>query len=570
MMPRNWPPLLWSGLWLLVMVSALASRPLMPVDETRYLAVAWDMWREGNFLVPHLNGEPYSHKPPLLFWLIHLGWAAFGVNEWWPRLVAPLFGLGSLFLTARLARELWPEASAAARMAPLVLFGGLFWALFTTLTMFDMILAFCTLLSLIGMVRAWRASGPGDGPGGDQGGEWFGFGLMGLGIGLGVLAKGPAILVHILPVALLAPWWGRALPGGEDRRSGGWYLGLFGAVALGAAIGLAWAVPAGIAGGEAYREAIFWGQSAGRMVSSFAHRQPWWWYGAALPVLLLPWVLWPPIWGAAGRLPKALGRDGGVRFCIAWLIPALVIFSIISGKQFHYLLPELPAIALVLARLLFDGVAEKEGAARDQIPPGLFYVIAGIALFALPALPVPEAAPSWLDLVATGWGLAMAAAGVVVLFRRRWPLAGRLGALAVLSAVFVVVIHLAMKPPLAAAYDLKPLALKLAEWQRQGISLANFSKYHGQYQFLGRLEKPITQVGILDPDLRNFLADHADGRIVAYHNKLPTAAKPIAVYRFRTRLITVWEVATVIRHPGILERAPPARAGFGKKSPSRP
>jgi len=371
MMPRNWPPLLWSGLWLLVMVSALASRPLMPVDETRYLAVAWDMWREGNFLVPHLNGEPYNHKPPLLFWLIHLGWAAFGVNEWWPRLVAPLFGLGSLFLTARLARELWPEASAAAHMAPLVLFGGLFWALFTTLTMFDMILAFCTLLSLIGMVRAWRASGPG----GDQGGEWFGFGLMGLGIGLGVLAKGPAILVHILPVALLAPWWGRALPEGEDRRSGGWYLGLFGAVALGAAIGLAWAVPAGIAGGEAYREAIFWGQSAGRMVSSFAHRQPWWWYGAALPVLLLPWVLWPPIWGAAGRLPKALGRDGGVRFCIAWLIPALVIFSTISGKQFHYLLPELPAIALVLARLLFDGVAEKEGAARDQIPPGLFYVI---------------------------------------------------------------------------------------------------------------------------------------------------------------------------------------------------
>ena len=554
MTPRNWPPLLWSGLWLLVMAAALVSRPLMPVDETRYLAVAWDMWREGNFLVPHLNGEPYSHKPPLLFWLIHLGWAAFGVNEWWPRLVAPLFGLGSLFLTARLARELWPEAASPARMAPLVLFGGLFWALFTTLTMFDMILAFCTLLGLIGMVRAWR------------GGGWANFVLMGLGIGLGVLAKGPAILVHVLPVALLAPWWGqgspggfsRALPGGEDRRLGGWYLGLFGAVALGAAIGLAWAVPAGMAGGEAYREAIFWGQSADRMVSSFAHRQPWWWYGAALPVLLLPWVLWPPVWRAGGRLPMALGRDGGVRFCIAWLIPALVIFSAISGKQFHYLLPELPAIALVLARLLFDGAAEKQDAARDsgadQILPGLFYVFAGIGLFALPALPVPEAAPSWLDLMATGWGAAMAAAGMVILLRRRWPLAGRLGALAALSAVFVVVIHLAMKPPLAAAYDLKPLALKLAEWERQGISLANFSKYHGQYQFLGRLKKPITQVGILNPDLKNFLADHPDGRIVAYHNKLPTAAKPIAVYRFRTRLITVWEVATVIRHPGILER----------------
>ena len=148
----------------------------------------------------------------------------------------------------------------------------------------------------------------------------------------------------------------------------------------------------------------------------------------------------------------------------------------------------------------------------------------------------------------------MAAAGGVVLLIRGRAVAGRLGALAALGAVFVVVIHLAMTPPLAAAYDMKPLALKLAEWERQGIPLANFGKYHGQYQFLGRLKKPITQVGIVDPDFRNFLADHPGGRIIAYHNKLPTAAKPIAVYRFRTRLITVWEVATVIRHPGILER----------------
>ena len=83
------------------------------------------MWNSGNLLVPHLNGDPYSHKPPLLFWLINLGWAVFGVNEWWPRLVAPLFGLASLFLTAGLARRLWPgEAECAA--APLILVGGLF------------------------------------------------------------------------------------------------------------------------------------------------------------------------------------------------------------------------------------------------------------------------------------------------------------------------------------------------------------------------------------------------------------------------------------------------------------
>ncbi|VAW74626.1 Polymyxin resistance protein ArnT, undecaprenyl phosphate-alpha-L-Ara4N transferase; Melittin resistance protein PqaB, partial [hydrothermal vent metagenome] len=58
---------------LLVAVAALAAiqlwlRPLLPVDETRYLSVAWEMWSRGDFLVPYLNGEAYSHKPPLLFW----------------------------------------------------------------------------------------------------------------------------------------------------------------------------------------------------------------------------------------------------------------------------------------------------------------------------------------------------------------------------------------------------------------------------------------------------------------------------------------------------------------------
>ena len=69
--------------WGLAVLVALNFRPPLPVDETRYLAVAWDMWREGHYLVPHLNGDPYSHKPPMLFWLMTAGWHLFGVNDWW-------------------------------------------------------------------------------------------------------------------------------------------------------------------------------------------------------------------------------------------------------------------------------------------------------------------------------------------------------------------------------------------------------------------------------------------------------------------------------------------------------
>ena len=177
----------------------IAARPLLPMDETRYLAVAWEMWRRGDFLVPYLNGEPYSHKPPLLFWGMHVGWALFGVNDWWPRLVAPIAGLASLLLTIRLGKMLWPNLPMVGQTAAMLVLGALFWTLFTTMTMFDMLHAMFALSGLCGIVLAAR------------GRALMGFSLFAASIGLGILGKGPAILVHLLPVALAAPVWARRL-----------------------------------------------------------------------------------------------------------------------------------------------------------------------------------------------------------------------------------------------------------------------------------------------------------------------------------------------------------------------
>ncbi|PKO76598.1 MAG: glycosyltransferase, partial [Betaproteobacteria bacterium HGW-Betaproteobacteria-15] len=100
--------LLWLS-WLVLAVLAavvLLTRTLTPIDETRYVGAAWEMWLRGDFLVPFKNGEPYSHKPPFFFWMFHVGWALFGINEWWPRLVAPLFSAGASGLVFLLARRL--------------------------------------------------------------------------------------------------------------------------------------------------------------------------------------------------------------------------------------------------------------------------------------------------------------------------------------------------------------------------------------------------------------------------------------------------------------------------------
>ncbi|HCS70885.1 MAG TPA: hypothetical protein DIW51_13060 [Rhodospirillaceae bacterium] len=536
-------PLATAGLWGLLIAVTLTARPLLPVDETRYLAVAWEMWQRGDFLVPYLNGEPYSHKPPLLFWAMHLGWAVFGVNEWWPRLVAPLFGLAALGLTGRLGRLLWPDLWTAGAVAPFVVLGAVFWTVFTTVTFFDMLLMVFTLGGLIGLVMA------------AQGRLTAGFLVLGIAIGLGILAKGPAILVHLLPAALAAPLWATAL--GAAPRWRVWYGGLVGAVVLGAAIGLAWALPAAEAGGAAYRNAILWGQSAGRMVDSFAHGRPYWWFAAILPAMTLPWTIWPAAWRALRRQWRDMAGDGGTRLCLVWFAAAFAVFSAISGKQPHYLLPEFPALALILARALAGAVAaEEDGFWRPVdrwIPAALFLVLAGALAGALHF----DIKPSWATSVGDAqlWPLAGVAAAAVAFLRLNGAAAARLAAVAGLSVAMVVAVHLTLRPLMAESHDFRPFSQVLKTLEDQGADFVTFGKYRGEFHFLGRLTKPVGVVGG-PAALEVWLKAHPKAMIIAPFRGMPAGPAPDAATRFRSRQIGVWPAD---KYPPRLDRLEKAR-----------
>lgn len=465
--PLAHPGWLW-GAWALLVGVALALRPILPIDETRYVSVAWEMWLRGDLLVPHLNGQPYSHKPPLLFWLFHLGWGLFGVNEWWPRLVPPLFGLANLHLVRSLARRLWPDRPEVARVAPAVLLGFFFWSAFTTFMMFDMLVACAVLLALHGL---WAA----------REGDWRGWLLAGGALGLGILAKGPVALVLPLGVALLAPWW-------ASRRLGArWWAGLLAAVAIATAVGLSWALPAAHAGGPAYADSVLLRQTGARIVDAEAHGRPWWWYLPLLPILLFPYSAWVPAWKAAlGWRPRS--ADMGTRFCLAWLLPGLVVFSSISSKQPHYLTPLLPAFALLLVRL----AQETAPAVRRWhfLPPLAGLALVGAALAAAPLLAGRPGLPPWLDLVAPGVGLALLGLAAVLLLVRDPLVVRPPAALTLFSLVLVLGLHGGFSGIAKQAYDLGPIARHVAVLQRQGRPIAFVGPYHGQLHFLGRLERP--------------------------------------------------------------------------------
>src|SRR5947207_15769971 len=58
-------------------------RDLFVGDETKYGQVVREMRGTGAFFLPTLNGTPFTHKPPLHFWLIDLLTYPLGVYSTW-------------------------------------------------------------------------------------------------------------------------------------------------------------------------------------------------------------------------------------------------------------------------------------------------------------------------------------------------------------------------------------------------------------------------------------------------------------------------------------------------------
>ena len=70
------------SLALLIALPALLLYPclkfhLLEPDEGRYAQIAREMLQRGEWIVPHLQGEPYLDKPPLFYWLVMLSYRAF-------------------------------------------------------------------------------------------------------------------------------------------------------------------------------------------------------------------------------------------------------------------------------------------------------------------------------------------------------------------------------------------------------------------------------------------------------------------------------------------------------------
>ncbi len=446
----------WAMLALVPMLNVL---PAVPIDETRYLTVAWEMRQTGDWIALHLNGLPYFDKPPLLFWLINLSWKVFGVSVWSARLINVLLSCLCLAAMSRLDRLLDCGLYATAW----ILAGTFYFAMFSGVDMFDVGLCCFVVLGYVALVT--RA----------QGTQGSALGLLFAAVTFGALQKGPVILVYLAGPILLMPWW---LP--ETRARGMRWHATHLAVALAGLLpAVVWALLA--ARSDSGLETLLIKQTAGRMVQSFAHRRAWWWYLPLLPLLVLPWPL-VLRWKRVAAAWRQAARATAWRFGLVAVLPGVALLSLISGKQVHYLIPLLPGVALMLAALLRRD-AQVLSVSRLML---VWLLAVAVAIYAFRA----DGAGGWRAVSCAAWGYAGLCLAVCVALwqQRHWSAPLRAGLIAILMTVSA---WPAMHALVLKDYDLAPFADALAQRVAHGDVIAREPNEPGLVGFLARLPQPL-------------------------------------------------------------------------------
>jgi 4-amino-4-deoxy-L-arabinose transferase-like glycosyltransferase len=227
-----------------------------------------------------------------------------------------------------------------------------------------------------------------------------------LAMGAGVLLKGPITpLVAGLCVAALLAADGRIRQGGAEQQRANWLRCLrpaWGAPLM-LAVVLPWFVTIGVATeGRFFSDAV--GGDLGHKLTSGddAH-----WGPPGMHLALLPLLLFPAVAALPGAVALAWRerRSAPMRFLLAWIVPAWLVFEATPTKLPHYLLPLYPALCLVMALAVLQGDAARWRRSGAWLA-GLG--AAGLTVIAL-AAPVALRMAWWVGLpaaagvLATGW-----------------------------------------------------------------------------------------------------------------------------------------------------------------------
>ena len=378
-------------------LNGLTAFGLVGPDEPRYASVARDMEAGSDWVTPRLHGEPWLEKPILYYWVAAVGYRLFGDGELAARLPSLVGALTTILAlgwvgwrvygpaTVWLFALVFPSSVAAIAFSRAATPDMLFSA---TLALALAAAAAVVLLRPRRGVPVYQAA-------------------FGAAVGLAVLAKGPVGVVlagaSTAIGALLTRRGVRAW-----RLVGPWSAASFAVVAL------PWYVLCAVRNPEFVQVFLISHNVERFLTPVFQHQQPFWYFGPVLLLGLAPWTaaLVAAVGSAATALRRRPWTGSPSIFLASWVLCPVVFFSLSQSKLPGYVLPAVPAAALLLARALATAIEHRPARAR-MLGLGTAAVLGAMAVTFVIAPGVESAGveAGAVRPLAVVLGLAAAAAG---------------------------------------------------------------------------------------------------------------------------------------------------------------
>lgn len=341
-------------------------------DEPRYAWVAREMSETGDWVTPRLYGKPWFEKPVLYYWEAAASFRLFGVSEAAARLPSAICALLATLSMGWLARRLYGAETARWLLLLLPTTVGMIG--FSHAAATDMPFSGMLTVAMVFAAVIVGLTRDGDSPVVRKT-PWLALLAFGFFLGLAVLAKGPAAIILSGSAVLI---WGAFAKRWRDAFRCLHPV----AIASFCATALPWYVSCTLRNPDFFRAFLIEHNFKRFLTPEFQHVQPVWYYVPVMLIAFLPWtvvLLWSGYVGLSRLRSRPLVSATSV-FLLCWALFPVLFFSISKSKLPGYVLPAIPALALLLVRVTIQYSDQYLISLRwFSLAAGCGFAVAGIA-----------------------------------------------------------------------------------------------------------------------------------------------------------------------------------------------
>ncbi|HIK07147.1 MAG TPA: glycosyltransferase family 39 protein [Trichormus sp. M33_DOE_039] len=435
------------------------------IDETEplFAEASRQMLITGDWITPYFNGETRFDKPALIYWFQAIAYAVIGVNEWAVRLPSALAAMGVMvlvFYTVQWALAQTDESEAVssrtrryftASVAAAVTALNPEMIIWGRTGVSDMLLTGCIASSLLCFFRGYAESEVGSRSAGGEKSDtrsrslmpnkWY-FACYVL-IAGAILTKGPVgIVLPGLIIGAFLLYVGQLRAVAREMRL------LLGLVII-FCLSVPWYVLVIWRNGWNYINSFFGYHNLERFTEVVnGHSAPWYFYFLIVLLLFAPYSVYLPVamlrlkfWQRSHWRTQARSQQLGL-FAFVWFVTIFSFFTIAVTKLPSYVLPLMPAAAILVSLLWGDFFAQAELNSNQKVITYpmtflqvsswinvVFLSVLSVAFFHLPHLIGRDpAAPNFQQSLQDsglptmgGWiWLLFAVISAVFILRRHW------------------------------------------------------------------------------------------------------------------------------------------------------